>query len=132
MKEIILSPVTIHDIDFLFNLCAERNSKISIDFTMPALELHTNFVKSNPYSVWNIISSNGIKIGHVYLSKKDEIGIFIKKEFKNNGIGSQALEMFLSQNPREKYIANINPENIPSIDFFTKHGFKPKEIIFQR
>lgn len=126
----ILRPVSSDDYQFLFEMLKERDSRINIDFTMPTFEQHVRFCQSNPYQVWNIIQNDLKRLGHVYLTHKNEIGIFVKKELKNKGIGSQVITEFLRQNPRKQYLANINPQNTISVDFFTKHGFKPKEIIF--
>ena len=42
---------------------------------MPTLIEHEKFVLSNPYTNWYIIKKNNEKIGSIYLSKRDEIGI---------------------------------------------------------
>jgi len=50
---------------------------------MPTFTEHTNFVKSNSYSKWYIIFYNNQKIGSIYLTNINEIGISLKKEFNN-------------------------------------------------
>ena len=125
----ILRNVNPNDYQFLFDLLKERNKYISINFSMPTFEQHLRFCVSKPYSVWKMITNGNEKMGHIYLTNKNEIGIFIRKSLSNKGIGSQAIEMFLKSNPQKNYIANINSHNTMSIDFFTKHGFKPKEIV---
>ena len=81
-------------------------------------------MKSKPYFIWYIINKNDKKIGTIYLSKQDEIGIFIKKEFQNEGIGIKALELLIKKNPRKKFFANVNPKNFKSVQFLENFGFK--------
>ena len=61
---------------------------------MPTFTEHKQFVKSKPYSYWYIIKLSRKKIGTIYLSKNNEIGFFIKKEYQNKGIASEALKLF--------------------------------------
>ena len=64
------------------------------------------------------------KIGSIYLSKQNEVGIFIKKAFFMKGIGTDSLRLLMKLNPRERFLANINPKNKRSIEFFKKNKFK--------
>ena len=91
---------------------------------MPSYSEHTRFVLSKPYSKWYIIYYKNRKVGNVYLSKMNEIGIFILKTIKVKGLGSLVLEQVLKKNPKTRYLANVNPKNIKSAEFFKKNGFK--------
>ena len=91
---------------------------------MPSYSEHTRFVLSKPYSKWYIIYYKNRKVGNVYLSKMNEIGIFILKTIKVKGLGSLVLEQVLKKNPKTRYLANVNPNNIKSAEFFKKNGFK--------
>ena len=83
-NSVSLKKVSKDDIRFLYNLLKERDSRVNISHrTMPSYEEHTHFVLSNPYSVWYVIKLKNKKTGSIYLSKQNEIGIFIKKEFQN-------------------------------------------------
>ena len=82
------------------------------------------FVKSKPYTKWNVIEYGKQKVGSIYLSKNDEIGIFLKKQFQGKNVGQESLELFIKLNPRKRYLANINPKNVISQKFFKKNGFK--------
>ena len=64
------------------------------------------------------------KIGNIYLTKTNEIGIFILKSNENKGIGKIVLEKIIKMNPHPRYSANVNPKNKKSLDFFKKNGFK--------
>jgi RimJ/RimL family protein N-acetyltransferase len=90
---------------------------------MPTYEEHVNFVKSSPYSKWYIIEVDGKRAGTIYLTKQNEIGIFLNEGLQEKGIGSNALNVLIGKNPGLRYLANINPENKKSIKFFKKLGF---------
>ncbi len=91
---------------------------------MPTSKEHTNFVLSKPYSKWYIIYYGKNKVGSIYLSKENEVGIFIKKAFFMKEIGTNVLRLLMELNPKERFLANINPKNKKSIEFFKKNGFK--------
>ena len=125
MLSINLKPVTKSDIRFLYNQLKERDSTVNISHKkMPTFEQHSKFVMSNPYSKWYIIMYKNKKIGNVYLTKTNEIGIFVLKSNENKGIGKKVLEKIMEMNPRSRYLANVNPKNKKSLNFFKKNGFK--------
>ena len=113
------------DLRFLYNLLKERNPDMNISHKkMPTYSEHVKFVKSKPYTKWNIIEWGKQKVGSIYLSKNDEIGIFLKKQFQGKNVGQESLELFIKMNPRKRYLANVSPKNIVSQKFFKKNGFK--------
>lgn len=113
------------DFRFLYNLLNERDPKANISHKkMPTYTEHVKFVKSKPYSKWNIIKYGTQRVGSIYLSKNDEIGIFLKKQFHGKNIGQSSLELFIKMNPRKRYMANVNPKNTKSKKFFKKNGFR--------
>jgi RimJ/RimL family protein N-acetyltransferase len=113
------------DFRFLYNLLKERNPNVNISHKkIPAYSEHVKFVKSKPYTKWNIIEYGKQKAGSIYLSKNDEIGIFLKKQFQGKNVAQEALELFMKMNPRKRYLANISPKNIGSQKFFKKNDFK--------
>ena len=125
MEDLELKSVTKTDVRFLYNQLKERDPKINISHKrMPSYSEHTRFVLSKPYSKWYIIYYKNRKVGYVYLSKMNEIGIFILKTIKVKGLGSLVLEQVLKKNPKTRYLANVNPKNIKSAEFFKKNGFK--------
>ena len=120
-----LKEVVEEDFEFLYNILRERNPEESIEHEKtPSYEEHIQFVKSKPYSCWYVIEYMKEKIGTVYLSKEDEVGIFLKREFQKKGIGKKALELLIKNNPRERIFANVNPKNSKSVRFFAEYGFK--------
>ena len=112
------------DVQFLYNLLEERKPVTYISHKkMPTYEEHVNFVKSSPYSKWYIIEVDEERAGSIYLTKQNEIGIFLNEGLQEKGIGSNALNLLIGKNPDLRYLANINPENKKSIEFFKKLGF---------
>ncbi|MEX1053808.1 MAG: GNAT family protein [Nitrosopumilaceae archaeon] len=120
-----LKSVTKSDCPFLYELLAERDPTVNISHKMiPSYAKHVKFVMSKPYSKWYTIHYKKQKIGSIYLTRQDEVGIFIKKEMQGGGIGKKALHLLMKYNHRPRYLANINPKNKKSIQFFKDNGFK--------
>ena len=122
--EIELKPVNEQDIDFLYELLKEREGIVNISHRqLPSFSEHEKFVKNSPYSFWEIIWLNNERIGSIYLTNIDELGIFISKDSQSQGAGSIVLQKFMKKVGKKRYLANINPTNYKSIQFFGKHGF---------
>ena len=119
-----LKPVTVDDAEFLFDLLKQREGTVNISHkSLPDWEEHLQYVKKHGYQSWDIIWVENTRIGNIYLTKNNEIGIFIDKKLQFHGYGSKALEEFMKKNGKKRYLANINPTNYKSIQFFGKHGF---------
>ena len=124
-SDITIRAVNTSDFRFLFNLLEQRDNRSNISHKkMPTYSEHIKFVKSKPYSKWYIIKKSKIKIGSIYLSKNNEIGIFINENFHGKGFATYALELLINKNPRSRYLANVNPKNLRSTKFFKKNNFK--------
>jgi len=124
-NELKLHPVLSNNIRFLYQLLKERDPRINISHkTMPSYSEHKKFVNSKPYDKWYIIKVKNKKIGSIYLTTQNEIGIFIKKNIQGQNLGKQALSLMISKNSRKRYLANVNPKNSKSIRFFKNNGFK--------
>ena len=127
-----LKPVSKSDYRFLYNLLIERDSRQNISHKkIPTYNQHVSFVSSKPYSKWYVILYGVNKAGSIYLTSQNEIGIFLKKEFRTQNIGKKALEMIIQKNPRKQYLANINPKNKKSINFFKRNHFKLIQYTFE-
>lgn len=108
----------------LYQILAEREPYQNISHReMPSYEDHINFVNSFPYKEWYIVYNNGPAVGSIYISRNNEIGLFILKEFQGKGYGAWALNFVLENNKHIAFQANINPRNFKSIAFFKKFGF---------
>ena len=120
-----LRPVKKSDCLFLYELLKERDPRANISHKkMPSFKQHIKFVLSRPYSKWYVIVESEKDVGSIYLTKNNEIGIFIKKNVQGKGIGFNALKLLIEKNPRDRYLANVNPKNDKSIQFFKNNGFK--------
>ena len=120
----VLKPVTIDDAKFLFDLLKQREGIVNISHkSLPTWEEHIEFIKNNTYQSWDIIWVDNVRIGNIYLTDRDELGIFLDKKSQSNGYGSIAINEFMKKNGKKRYLANINPTNYKSIQFFGKHGF---------
>ena len=130
---ISLKSVTNSDVKFLFDLLKERDPRVNISHRkMPTYSQHTKFIKSKPYSKWYIILKSKQKIGSIYLSKNDEIGIFLSKKFQGKNVGNSALNELMKKNPRKRFLANVNPKNKKSIQFFKNNNFKLIQYTFEK
>ncbi len=118
----------------LYDLLEERDSTINISHgAMPTWERHVQFVNSKPYQFWYFIVKSDEKgqiLGAIYLTKSDEIGIFIFKKWQGNGYGPKAIKLLMEQCGPRRYIAHINPENSRSTMVFHKLGFKWKQSTY--
>ena len=130
---ISLKSVTNSDVKFLFDLLKERDPRVNISHRkMPTYSQHAKFIKSKPYSKWYIILKSKQKIGSIYLSKNDEIGIFLSKKFQGKNVGNFALNELMKKNPRKRFLANVNPKNKKSISFFKNNNFKLIQYTFEK
>ena len=119
-----LRNVTVDDAEFLYELLKQREGSVNISHrSIPSLTEHRDYIKNHSYQPWDIILVDNNKVGNIYLTQRDEIGIFLDKKFHGSGYGSQALKQFMKKNGKKRYLANINPTNYKSIQFFGKHGF---------
>jgi len=129
---VILKPVTKSDFSFLYELLETRNPNVNISHKkMPTFSQHKKFILSKPYSKWYIIYQKSIKIGSIYLTKQDEIGIFFLKKNEKSGLGSKAIQLLMKKNPRKRYLANVSTKNRKSLVFFKKHKFKLIQYTFE-
>ncbi len=125
IKQINLRIINESDYQFLYDLLSMRNPKANISHKkMPTYLQHVKFIKSKPYSKWYVILNDKERIGSIYLSKNNEIGVFLNKKIQSKGYGHQALKQIIERNPRKQYLANINPNNKKSIEFFMRNQFK--------
>ena len=93
-----LIAVTKNDALFLYDLLKERESTVNISHKkMPTYAQHIKFIESKPYSKWYVIKFNNKKIGSVYLSKQNEIGIFIIKNMHSQKLGTSILNILIKK-----------------------------------
>jgi len=97
---------------------------------MPTFDQHARFWMLRPYKEAYIIYEN-MPVGMVYFSDRNEVGVFIESIYQGQGIGQTALKLVLSKHKGERIIANVNPHNKKSIDFFARLGFKHIENTYE-
>lgn len=111
---------------FLYNLLEQRREYQNISHKkMPTYSNHVKLIRSEPHKHWFIVqNSNNRLIGSVYVSKQDEIGIFLKEEYTHQGYGTKILnEIFEYCKDIKEFKANIAPFNSASLCFFVNRGF---------
>ena len=127
-----LKLVTEDDALFLYDLLKTRDPLANISHKkMPSYDEHTNFILSNPYTIWYIIEYEGKKIGSVYLSKQDEIGISLVDNSLYNKIGKSIIKLLIKNNPRKRYLAKVSPQNKKLQNFFVNNGFRGLEYTYE-
>ena len=127
-----LKLVTENDAPFLYDLLKARDSLANISHKkVPSYNEHVNFILSNPYTIWYIIEYEGKKIGSVYLSKQDEIGISLIDNSLYDKTGKSIIKSLIKNNPRKRYLAKTSPQNKKLQNFFVNNGFRGLEYTYE-
>ena len=117
----------------LYRLLEDRNPEVNISHReMPSWDAHCAFVASRPYAAWYLVEAEGERVGAVYLTRTDEIGVFIFRARQGCGQGKRAVLMLMERHPRERYLANINPANGHSIALFRRLGFRHIQETYEK
>lgn len=123
IKLVLVNPRMPLHIDLLYDLLSERTPEQSISHKeMPSYDEHIEFVKSNPYLCWYLISAEGGTAGSIYLTRDSEIGIFIFKTHQGKGYAREAIKELMTRHSPPFY-ANVNPANTASQKLFSDLGF---------
>ena len=112
------------DLKFLFNHLKERDPRENISHKkMPTYDEHVKFVLSKPYSKWYIIFERNKKIGSVYLTKADELGLHLKKEYFRESLMKEILESLMKSEPNKRFVFNVSPRIKKFMKFLQKNGY---------
>jgi len=131
-KKIKFKKVGNNDLDFLYDLLKYRDENSNISHKkMPTFLQHKKFVNSKPYVYWYIILQDNEKIGSVYITMLNEIGLHLKQEFNNLKLEKNFLNLLMLKHPKTRFLININPKNKKRIDFLKKNGFKLIQYTFE-
>lgn len=84
---------------------------------MPSFEQHLEYIASVPYRHWFLMEYEGGYVGHINLSRDRKVGVFVLKDHRGHGHGTNAMNILMRQYPGI-YYAEINPENYASKAFF--------------
>ncbi len=121
----MLKPIKKEDHKFLFELLKQRRPLANISHKrMPIWEEHVKFVKSKPYSKWYVIIHEEKKIGSIYLSKQNEIGIHLCKKNESDSLYINAIKELMRVNSKRIFLANTSPKNKKYIKYFQELGLK--------
>ena len=133
MKKIIeLKSVKRSDLVFLYELLAQRDTIENISHKhMPTKKQHEKFVMSNPYSKWYIIYFNDQRVGSIYLTKINEIGIHLISEYDISRLKNKAIKILMDKSPRKRYLVNLNPHNSNAINFFKRKKFRVIQYTYE-
>lgn len=119
---------------YLYALMLEREPHQNISHKeTPTVEDHLAFVRSNPYAEWYLLV-RGVNtcIGAIYLTRANEIGIFVFKRHQGHGYGKLAVQMMIDRHKGQRILANIAPNNTASRSMFEKLGFTLIQNTFER
>ena len=127
----------------LYQLLRERDSGEYFNIShrwIPTWDNHLSFIKSKPYRYWYIVYIDHEPVGSVYLTKLNEIGIFLFRASQRKGHGLNILDALtrrhkplkaISGRRSGRYLANIHPDNARSIKLFSKLGFTLKQVTYE-
>lgn len=117
----------------LHQLLEEREPTANISHkAMPSWDEHVRFVESRPYQAWYFIMDGEETKGACYLSKHDEIGVFVFKAHQGKNYGPWAIEALMLKHGKRRYLANVSPRNERSAEIFRNLGFKPIQVTYER
>ena len=127
-------------VEFLYELLSERPSEANISHRdMPSIEHHRQFVIRRPYRSWLIVEAEDelepslpvLRMGAVYLTERNEVGVAILRRYQRRGIARRALIAVMRHyaplpaipavRPGQ-FVAHVNPSNAPSIALFEGLG----------
>ena len=132
MNDLKLREINDSDSRFLFELLKKRDLKANLSHKeMPSYKQHIKFIKSKPYQKWYIIEKNRKKLGTIYFSKQNEIGVHFLPEIQSELIMQRVIQELIRKNPKEKYFLNVNPKNSSLIKFLEKNAFSLFQYTFE-
>ena len=99
---------------------------------MPTYEEHVKFIESEPYSKWYIIQIDDKKIGSIYLTKENEIGIHFFTQYEESERFQNVIKEFFLKEPQDRFVMNVSPKNEQYIDLVKKLGFHLVQHTYER
>lgn len=119
-------------IEFLYELLLERPREANITHKKdPKYVQHMVFVKAKPYWRWWLLQDRKTWVGSLYVTDRNELGIFIKKDHFRKGYAREALRVLRATitplgaviGVRPSYfVANVAPDNAASHALFLDAG----------
>ena len=125
-----IRPVVKKDYRFLYNLLKTRCSTWNISHkTMPSYKEHCEFNDKKPYRVDFVIYDSNEKIGRIYITNKQEVGIYaLSKQ-----VVIEVLEEVLgfAVDNKLNLFFNVSPNNKLLNNYFRKKGLKPIQYTYR-
>jgi RimJ/RimL family protein N-acetyltransferase len=98
--------------ELLYRLLEQREPHVSISHRgMPTWKHHIRFVASRPYSAWYLIRWRQDYVGAIYLTALGEIGVGVLAQWRGQGVARAAVRTLMRKHRRNRFLANINPDN---------------------
>ena len=82
----------------------------------------------NDYNTWGVWINQDTLVGAVEVKEDLETAYFIKKGWRNNGIGTKAIELCVEEFGDQQLWCVINPNNKASLKVAQKGGLRVKFI----
>jgi RimJ/RimL family protein N-acetyltransferase len=82
----------------------------------------------NDYNTWGVWINHDSLVGAVEVKEDLETAYFIKKGWRNNGIGTKAIELCVEEFGDQQLWCVINPDNKASLRVAQKGGLRVKFI----
>jgi RimJ/RimL family protein N-acetyltransferase len=110
-------------VDFLYRILQERLQDPSLNIShtnLPTRAEHARFIRSKPYRAWYLIKAGSSVIGHIWVSRQNEIGVTLLKTARRKGYEAAALLALLDRHRplpaipskrSESFVANVSPNN---------------------
>lgn len=115
--KLTLKPVSKEYYRFLYDLLKHRPKDECISHKkMPTYTEHVDFLSSYPYKEHYIVLKDGVQLGRVYISNKDEIGVSLIKKY--NHFKKDIFEHFKTR------FVNVSPGNKRDQLILKKLGYK--------
>lgn len=116
-------------VHFLYQLLSERRFSIS-HAVLPTYEAHKEFVFDHPYHQWYLVEINHIKVGSLYLSQDNSVGLNLSQQYAvyTKEIISHFVNIFTplpaQKSKTSKYFYfNVSPDNHFLIQVLKDLGF---------
>jgi len=116
----------------LYQLLKERQPHESVEHkSMPTWNEHLAYLATEPHKHLYFIHDSMVTVGVVYITKRDEVGVFLFKDYRGRGYGPKAVNLLLKKHNERPLYANINPSNTRSLKLFSKSGFKEYNRVYK-
>lgn len=117
---------------FLYEMMRERLDEPQTNIShkaLPSWEEHMAFMRSNPYMAWFVVTMDGLPVGATYLTRQREIGLYICRDFREQGVGREVVTEMRARFPGP-ILANVNPENVKARQFWERMGGKLLQVTY--